>query len=243
MGRSGTEVTKQAADFVITDDNFATIVEAIEEGRGLYRNIQRTLEYLLSGNLVELLLIGVVIAAGLPSPLLPVQLLWLNLVTDGLPAIALAHAKPTGSEMTEPPRSKSRSLLDGRFWLSILPVAIIGALGGLALAIYFRGSIEVHTYLFAYLVYFETIRSLFVGSTQAPFWRTRMTLNKPLIVVVFATLLFQIWTHHNGLLTTLFKTTTISIEACGLLILYSLACVMLIELLKLRPWVRLSSSH
>ena len=90
MGKSGTEVTKQAADMIITDDNFATIVAAVEEGRGIYDNIRKTLQYLLAGNTGELLLMTVCVVVGLPAPLLPIHLLWINLVTDGLPALCLA---------------------------------------------------------------------------------------------------------------------------------------------------------
>ncbi|MBS1212721.1 MAG: Calcium-transporting ATPase (modular protein) [Proteobacteria bacterium] len=90
MGRAGTEVTKQAADMIITDDNFATIVAAVEEGRGIYDNIRKTLQYLLAGNTGELLLMTVCVIIGLPTPLLPIHLLWINLVTDGLPALCLA---------------------------------------------------------------------------------------------------------------------------------------------------------
>ena len=88
MGQSGTEVTKQAADMIITDDNFATIVAAVEEGRGIYDNIRKTLQYLLAGNVGELLLMTICVVIGLPTPLLPIHLLWINLVTDGLPALS-----------------------------------------------------------------------------------------------------------------------------------------------------------
>ena len=90
MGIKGTEVTKQASDMIITDDNFATIVAAVEEGRGIYDNIRKTLQYLLAGNTGELLLMTVCVVIGLPAPLLPIHLLWINLVTDGLPALCLA---------------------------------------------------------------------------------------------------------------------------------------------------------
>ena len=90
MGRSGTEVTKQAADMIIPDDNFATIVAAVEEGRGIYANIRKTLQYLLAGNTGELLLMTVCVIIGLPMPLFAIHLLWINLVTDDLPALCLA---------------------------------------------------------------------------------------------------------------------------------------------------------
>ena len=90
MGRTGAEATKQASDMIITDDNFATIVAAVEEGRGIYENIRKTLQYLLSCNAGELLLMTICIVVGLPAPLLPIHLLWINLVTDGPPALCLA---------------------------------------------------------------------------------------------------------------------------------------------------------
>ncbi len=109
MGRSGTEVTKQASDMIITDDNFATIVAAVEEGRGIDENIRKTLQYLLAGNSGELLLMTVCVAIGLPSPLLPIHLLWINLVTDGLPALCLATDPIDPDVMNRRPRGASGS--------------------------------------------------------------------------------------------------------------------------------------
>jgi Ca2+-transporting ATPase len=91
MGRSGTEVAKEAADIVLTDDDFATIVAAVEEGRGIYDNIKKTLHFLLAGNCGELIFMTASVAAGLPLPLAPVHLLWINLVTDGLPTCCAAR--------------------------------------------------------------------------------------------------------------------------------------------------------
>ena len=94
MGRTGTEVTREASDMVLADDNFASIVAAIREGRGIFDNIRKTLVYLLTGNAAELLLMLVAALVGLPLPLLPLHLLWINLVTDGLPALALVMDPP-----------------------------------------------------------------------------------------------------------------------------------------------------
>ena len=104
MGISGTDVTKEASAMVITDDNFASIVAAIEEGRGIYSNIRKFIRYLLGCNIGEILTMFSAIILGLPFPLLPIQILWINLVTDGLPAIALGIEPAELGLMQEPPR-------------------------------------------------------------------------------------------------------------------------------------------
>ncbi len=132
MGITGTEVSKEAADMVITDDNFASIVNAVEEGRGIYENIVKFVKYLLSANLAELLVIfiGTLFAfkdaTGAPYvSLLPIQLLWLNLVTDGLPAIALAMDPIDPRAMDQKPRRSDTKIISSLF---ILDVVILGVL-------------------------------------------------------------------------------------------------------------------
>ena len=104
MGISGTDVTKEASDMVLTDDNFASIVNAVEEGRGIYNNIQEFVHYLLSCNISEVALVLFAALVGWPVPLLPIQILWINLITDGVPALALAMEKPQPDVMRRPPR-------------------------------------------------------------------------------------------------------------------------------------------
>jgi Ca2+-transporting ATPase len=111
MGITGTDVTKEASDMVLTDDNFTSIVNAVEEGRGIFDNIQKFIHFLLSCNTGEVLLMFISALFSLPSPLQPIQLLWINLVTDGLPALALAMEKPERDIMQRPPRPPRESVI------------------------------------------------------------------------------------------------------------------------------------
>jgi Ca2+-transporting ATPase len=123
MGITGTDVAKGAAAMILTDDNFASIVAAVEEGRAIYANIKKYLMYLLSSNIGEILLMGTAVAVGLPLPLTAVQILYVNLATDGLPALALAVDPHGGDLMRRQPQRKGRSLLTR-------PVAVLMLIGG-----------------------------------------------------------------------------------------------------------------
>ncbi len=168
MGVSGTHVTREAAAMVLTDDNFASIVNAVEEGRCIFDNIQKVLLYLMSCNAGEILLMLVASLLGWPAPLIPIQLLWINLVTDGLPALALSLEKPEPGIMQRRPRSRNEPMLS---WQSGLTILAQGALvGGVALVAF--GVIYVlqpesaetvgraRTMAFCVLVFAELLRAL-----------------------------------------------------------------------------------
>lgn len=114
MGITGTDVAKEASDIIILDDNFATIVASVEEGRVIYNNIVKVVRFLLAGNLSELMLIALAVFLGLPTPLLASQILWINFVTDGFPALSLASDSASKDIMRIPPRDKDSSLLSGK---------------------------------------------------------------------------------------------------------------------------------
>lgn len=136
MGKSGTEVAKGASDLILTDDNFATIVEAVREGRGIYDNIRKAVHFLLSSNIGEILTIFVAMLLGWAAPLLPIQLLWVNLVTDSLPAIALGMEPAEENTMERPPRKNTGSLFgDGLGGRILLEGVMIGVLALLAFGI------------------------------------------------------------------------------------------------------------
>jgi Ca2+-transporting ATPase len=142
MGITGTDVSKEAADIVLADDNFATIVAAVEEGRAIFANIRKFLRYLLSSNIGEVLTMffGVLLARqlglragsdGLILPLLATQILWINLVTDGLPALALGVDPADEGIMGQPPRPVGEGVLTPRMWRGIAVVGVVMAVGTL----------------------------------------------------------------------------------------------------------------
>jgi Ca2+-transporting ATPase len=120
MGITGTDVAKEAADMVLTDDNYASIVAAVEQGRIIYANIRKFVFFLLSSNVAEIMIIFLATLAGLPHPLTAIQLLWLNLITDGAPALALAMEKGDPDVMEHPPRPKNESIVNRSMQLGIV---------------------------------------------------------------------------------------------------------------------------
>jgi Ca2+-transporting ATPase len=119
MGITGTDVAKETADMVLTDDNYASIVAAVEQGRIIYGNIRKFVFFLLSSNVAEIMVIFLATLAGLPTPLTAIQLLWLNLITDGAPALALAMEKGDPDIMLHKPRARSEPIINGSMWTGI----------------------------------------------------------------------------------------------------------------------------
>ena len=187
MGITGTDVTKEASDMVVTDDNFASIAAAVEEGRGVFDNIRKTVHFLLSCNVSEVLVMLFAAVSGLPLPLLPIQILWMNLVTDGFPALALAVDPKAPDLMRRPPHRPEAGLLDGGRLLAIaaegLMMAVI-ALGAFAYALYGlkQNLDQARTVAFTVMVVVQLVHafncrsdryslfSLGVGSNPALMW-------------------------------------------------------------------------
>jgi Ca2+-transporting ATPase len=196
MGRSGTEVTRQAADIVITDDNFATIVNAVEEGRRIFDNIQRTLLYLLAGNSGEILVMLAAIILGWPVPLLPVHILWVNFVTDGFPALALATEKVDPEALRRPPRPADAEFADPLFLRTLVLAGTL--IGSVALAGFWIGSgggadtEGGRSLAFGVLVMSHLTWAFAARSRERTFFSLGVTSNLRLLVVVAATLALQI---------------------------------------------------
>lgn len=235
MGRSGTEVTKQASDMIITDDNFASIVAAVEEGRGIYDNIRKTLQYLLAGNCGELILMTACVIAGLPVPLLPIHLLWINLVTDGLPALCLATDPIDSDVMKCRPRSRAERITSGGFLGTMLLTGLLTA--GVSFGVYLYGlkteTLDLaRTHAFATLVFAELLRAFGARSETKPVWRVRLWSNLNLLLVVALSFTLQIWSHHNALLSKLLKTSFMDFTDCLMLLALSAIPLAVLELVK-----------
>jgi P-type Ca2+ transporter type 2C len=235
MGKAGTEVTKQASDMVLADDHFATIVAAVEEGRGIYQNIRNTLQFLLAGNVGELLLMTMALILGLPAPLLPIHLLWINLVTDGLPALCLAAENIDPDVMKGPPKKQTQILSDKRFLVSLMVTGLLTA--GIAFGVFYwalprLGLEEARSLAFASLVGSELLRSLGARSETKPIWRMRFFSNKALIAVVSASLILQVLGHQTVFFEAVLKTTALGLNEWGVLLALSLIPLLALEGLK-----------
>jgi Ca2+-transporting ATPase len=217
MGITGTEVTKQSADMIITDDNFASIVAAVEEGRGIYDNIAKTLGYLLTGNAAELLVMLVAAVVGWPLPLLPIHLLWINLVTDGLPALALATDPVDKNVLAKPPRPQQAQLIDRGFLATIAITSAVTAtvtLVAFALEYEASGSLaDARDAAFTVLVFSELLRS-FGARSSAPIWETGIFGNMRLFGVVLISFSLQLAIHHVPALQSVFGIEPIGLEQC-----------------------------
>ena len=235
MGKSGTEVTKQAADMIVTDDNFASIVAAVEEGRGIYDNIRKTLQYLLAGNTGELLLMTVCVVVGLPMPLLPIHLLWINLVTDGLPALCLATDPIDPDVMKRHPRRRSERITNRSFLQTMFLTGFLTA--GVSFAVYLyvlkTGTVEMaRTHAFALLVFAELLRSFGCRSETKPVWRIPLLSNLNLLLVVALSFGLQVWSHHNETLGRFLKTSLMSFSDCFMLLAVSVIPLAVLEVVK-----------
>jgi Ca2+-transporting ATPase len=180
MGVTGTDVSQQAADMVLTDDNFASIVHAVEEGRGIYENIQKSLHYLLSSNASEVLLLFLAALVGWPAPLLAIQILWINLISDGLPALALAMEPPEPDVMRRPPRPPDEPIISiARGALMVSHGALIASVASICFFLLWSRddsslatarSATFATIAFAQLFYSFSCRSRRHTMPQVGFW-------------------------------------------------------------------------
>ena len=241
MGRTGTEVTREASDMVLADDNFASIVAAVREGRGIFDNIRKTLVYLLSGNTAELTVMLVAALGGLPLPLLPLHLLWINVVTDGLPALALVVDPPEDDVLQRPPRHPDEPMLGRAEWRFIITTGLLQAaatLGVFVWALNARDLSEARNLAFSVLVFGELFRAFAARSTTRVFWEVGAFTNVRLLGVVLFSVLMQLGIHHIPAAQAVFEIGPLSAADCVLTLLVALGPVTVIEVAKLvRRWM------
>ena len=232
MGRGGTEVARQASSMILTDDHFATIVSAVEEGRAIYGNIRRTIQYLLSGNLSEILIMLGAAIVGWPAPLAPIHLLWINLVTDGLPALALAAEPVPKNVLGFTKRPSPTTFFDRGFYREMIFVGFITSV--LTLAVYgyslrTADEITARTHAFSFLVFAELFRSFACRSEYKTFFQMGVTSNIYHLVAVSIPISFQIVLHHTDFFRDLFKVKEISWAECFVMFSLTLIPVTVIE--------------
>lgn len=236
MGKEGTEVTRQAADLILADDNFASLISAVKEGRSIYQNIRKATVFLLTGNFGELFTVLGASLIGLPLLFSAPHLLWINLVTDSLPALALiADPTPKGI-MSVPPRPSTEPLLGKPEWTWIISV---GALeGSLVLALFIwtlkhEGVEQARNLAFTTLVLSQLWRSFSARSRTRLFFQVGFRNNLWLLGVVFATASLQIGMHFNHIAQKAFGLKPLTLPDLVTIFGFSIVTAILIELRKL----------
>lgn len=213
MGITGTDVSKEAADMILTDDNFSSIVKAVEEGRNIYNNIRKVVAYLLSCNIGEILIILIAMIIGLPMPLGAIQLISVNLVTDTFPAFALGMEKKEDIVMNKPPRDPNENIIDKPMVINILIQSIaltIGALGSFIYAYKYIDPAIATTACFVTLVVGELLRGYSARSETKSIFKMRIFENGYLNKTVLFSLAFLLATVYIPFLNKVFGMQALS---------------------------------
>jgi len=224
MGITGTDVTKEASDMILADDNFATIVTAVKGGRIIYDNIRKFIRFLLALNFTELVFIGSFALIGLPTPLLPAMILWLNLVTDGPPAMALSMDPPTDDVMQRPPRSPKEGIMHGMliFILASSLIQLVAEIGVFWWGFGVVGSVEkARTMAFLVACFYELIVVWNCRSERRNAFRVGFMTNKWLIIAVIISVFSTLAVIYVPLLSAMFQTVQLDLFEWLLVILFS----------------------
>ncbi len=227
MGRSGTDVAREASDMVLLDDNFATIVSAVRGGRRIYDNIRRFIKYVLTTNLAEVLLIFLAPFLGMPLPLLPLHILWVNLVTDGLPGLALTAEPAEPGIMRRPPRPPAETMFARGMWQHVLWVGALmsGLVLGLQAWSIDAGIAHWQTMVFTALTFAQLAHVLVIRSDSESLYVIGLFSNRPLLVTVALTVVLQLALVYLPVLNGIFNTAPLSAlelvlcAACGVVVM------------------------
>jgi Ca2+-transporting ATPase len=234
MGRGGTDVAKEASSLVLLDDNFATIVGAVREGRRIYDNIRKFIKYVMTCNAGEIWTIFLAPFFGLPIPLLPIHILWINLVTDGLPGLALAAEPEERAIMQRPPRPPNESVFAHGIWQHMIWCGL--AMGGVSIfaqgwAIS-NGDAHWQTMVFTVLTLSQMGHVLAVRSERESILSQGFLSNRPLVAAVLSTFLLQLAVIYVPFLNTVFNTAPLSAPELMLCLALSAVVFLLVEVEK-----------
>lgn len=212
MGIAGTDVSKEAAHLILLDDNFSTIVRAVKEGRRIYDNIRKFVKYIMTCNGAEIWVIALAPFLGFPNPLLPVHILWINLVTDGLPALALAGEKPEKDLMKRPPRPPKQSLFAEGVGYHIVWVGMLMA-GITLFTQYWAIQHDWHwqTMVFSVLSFSQLAHVMAIRSDRTFLYRQGFLSNKPLLYSVGFTMILQLGVIYLPWLNEIFRTQPLNL--------------------------------
>ena len=238
MGR-GTDVAKEASSLILMEENFSTIVCAVKEGRIIYDNIRKFVRYMLTTNLGEIATMFFAIVFVLPLPLLPVQILWINLVTDGLPAVALGFEPAEGNVMERPPRKTNENILGKGLWQHVLWVGVFMGIITVSLIAFFIGQGQevsrVRTMAFTTLVFAQMAHVMAIRSETRSFFRIGFFSNYRLFISVVITILAQFCLVYLSPLQTVFY--TVALTAGELVLCFALASLIFLAV-EIEKWVR-----
>lgn len=236
MGIAGTDVSKEAAHLILLDDNFSTIVVAVKEGRRIYDNIRKFIKYIMTCNGAEIWVIGLAPFLGFPNPLLPIHILWINLVTDGLPALALAGEKPEKDLMNRPPRPPKQSLFAGGVGYHIIWVGMLMA-GVTLFTQYWAIQHGWHwqTMVFSVLSFSQLAHVMAVRSDRTFLFRQGLLSNKPLLISVGLTMGLQLGVVYLPFLNEIFRTQPL--DLMELLFCGGMALVVF-HAVEMEKWIR-----
>ncbi len=236
MGKGGTDVAREAAHMVLLDDNFATIVHAVRQGRRLYDNIRKFIRYGVTTNSAEIWTIFLAPFFGLPIPLLPIHILWINLVTDGLPALALTAEPAEHGIMRRKPRPLQESIFAHGMWQHMLWVGLLMA--ALTLIIqawaYHTGHAHWQTMVFTVLTLTQLVHVMAIRSEKESLFAIGIFSNRPMALAVLATFLLQMATIYVPALNPIFKTE--ALDAGELAICLVISCVVLLAV-EIEKWL------
>jgi Ca2+-transporting ATPase len=236
MGRSGTDAAREAAHMILLDDNFATIVRAVREGRRIYDNLRKFVKYILTSGVAETLPLMLAPVLGIPIPLLPIQILWVNLVTDGLPGLALAAERAEAGVMERPPRPPQESLFAHGLWQHIVWVGLL--MGSVTLGTQLWASHAGHHWrsmTFTVLALSQMGHVLAVRSEYASLFRLGLWSNRALLGAVVVTLVLQLVILYVPGLNAVFGTQPLT--AFELLVALGLSSIVFVAV-EIEKWVK-----